>query len=127
MKRQTFEYCRVVFLGVLACVLFWVFVCFLAVAASGAEPNLRQRVQVTVGTTNGDGVYLGSGIVAVGKHVTQGSLGVRASGSAGAGTVLSEGRGRGVGLIKLDNLPTPSPKCGTRSYYRQVPSLLPAR
>jgi hypothetical protein len=79
---------------------------------------------VTVGTgalvTEGHGVYLGGGIVAVDKHFVRGSLGVRTSGSAGAGTVLSEGRGRGVGLIKLDSLPIPPLKCGAHGYYRQM-------
>jgi hypothetical protein len=83
--------------------------------------NPRQRVQVTVGATDGEGIYLGGGVVAVEKQMVRGSLGSRVSGSAGAGTVLSEGRGRGVGLIKLDNLPTPLPQCGTRSsFYRQL-------
>ena len=95
-----------------------------AATADGAEPNLRQRVRVTVGTgamvTEGHGVYLGGGIVAVDKHFVRGSLGKRASGSAGAGTVLSEGRGRGVGLIKLDSLPIPPLKCGDHGYYRQM-------
>ena len=99
-------------------------VVYLASCAEGAEPSLRQRVQVTVktgtGSSSGDGVYLGGGIIAVDKNFVQGSLGMRAKVSGGVGTVVSEGRGRGVGLIKLDNLPVPAPKCGAHSYYRQM-------
>ena len=119
--RSVFRVFRVVFL----CVFALACVGYVVLRASGAEPEPRQVVTVCVRTdttTNiGDGVYLGGGIVAVDKHVVQGSLGTRASGSAGSGTVVSEGRGRGVGLIKLDSLPAPPPKCErTTSFYRQM-------
>lgn len=124
LRMTFFELCYVSFLGILAGILLSTVFSMLIPAADGAEPNLRQRVQVTVGTgamvTEGHGVYLGGGIVAVDKHIVRGSLGKRASGSAGAGTVLSEGRGRGVGLIKLDSLPIPPLKCGSHGYYRQM-------
>ena len=103
------------------CVGLFILSCLLAVSAQSAEPNLRQRVQVTVKTgASGHGVYLGGGIVAVDKQFVRGALGTRASVPGGSGTVVSEGRGRGVGLIKLDSLPAPAPKCDRTTFYRQL-------
>lgn len=123
--NRFFEFCCVifcsVFLGFLVYLLGLAVIFLLATNVNGAEPDLRQRVQVTVETgASGDGVYLSGGIVAVDKNFVRGSLGMRARGSAGPGTVVSEGRGRGAGLIKLDSLPASAPKCGTHSYYRQM-------
>jgi hypothetical protein len=126
MKRLKARLHFAVFLILVCCIVLLTVFLMLSPAVNGAEPNLRQRVPVTVKTgttiTSGYGVYLGSGVVAVDKNFVRGSLGSRVGGSAGAGTVVSEGRGRGVGIIKLDNLPSPPPACDrTRSYYRQVP------
>ena len=83
-------------------------VIYLASCASGAEPEPRQRVRVTVRTdttiNSGYGVYLGRRAVAVEKDVTRGSRDMRArvtfaTGNSYLGTIVS------ANFIKLDNIP----------------------
>jgi hypothetical protein len=102
-----------IFLTVLfLCIGLFILSCLLAVfaaSAEGAEPEPLQKVWVCVRTdtttNSGYGVYLGDGIVAVEKNITQGSRNMRAS-----VTFLSPDYGY-VGaivspnIIKLANVP----------------------
>ena len=96
------------FVLIVVCGVLLFVVGFLALCASGAEPEPRQRVRVTVRTdttiNSGYGVYLGRRAVAVEPHVTRGSRDMRArvtfaTGNSYLGTIVS------ADFIKLDNIP----------------------
>lgn len=103
---------RNVFRAVVEFMVLLAAVGLMASCALSAERHLRVRVSVKTDITinSGYGVYLGKGLVAVERSVTQGARGSRAKvtsaeGHIRRGTVVSEDKKKGISYIKLDGPP----------------------